>query len=674
MPVRVLSDNDKLGFREKLVMGLEPMVSEGGPVDIVTFCESPEYLNQTLFPRQRLALKLWYKLPLGQYPCGCLEGQGGQHGCDPRPDCPYCEGTGVYDELADTRKLLSRTNPYAQLFFPGINAEEAYTLADDALRARLLSHWAHVFEIVGGRGGGKSVDGGLVASYELYDLIRLPNPWNQPGKWRMVKGDPIGVANVATNEEQAKIMYQKLLALVAESPWFNRRQYRPLETILDFTGRNISARSFHSNSASTRGGTNKYAFLDEYAHFNQEGGKLSDSAMYAALGPSVTRFGVWAKIMMASTPLNQAGVFWDFYDKAKKGQNPYVIVMQVATWEMHPQRTREDAEIQNAYLMDSQKADMEYGAQFANQRGNFLPRDKVLTCSRNDLGIEVLGVSDRKYVIHVDLSKRHDKTVLGVGWYDPDTKKVRLVHVHFFDQEEDFITIDGKPELNLDVIEAYILDLYHKGFQPVSVTFDQFNSMGIVQRLRAALPPNVAVQELTFTEKLNMDIYQNLRTLITGGGIEWYAQAEPERQLMNLTRTFKRNGKWKVEAPVGDYDDAADVWAAVAYMALLAYSGSVSGVFDAGFTKDADELEAHGPRTLTDPEWLEHAPDCDAGSCVMGCPIQEWYMEQMLNGALTMGRELDNGPPEFQAEYEDEDEGPLLSQGASSYMKGHNNG
>jgi hypothetical protein len=621
MPIRQLTDNDKLGFKDKLIQALEPMVDDAGTVDVVTFCESPEYLGQTLFPRQRLILKLWYKLELSSYPCYCAQKHGAQA---PEPECPYCGGTGTYNELEDTRYLLSRQNHYAQLFFPGIAPKEAYTLSDDELRARLRGHYAHVFEAIGGRGSGKSVDGAFCAAYELYGLLRLPNPFHVPGQWKLVKGDPISVVNVATNEEQAKIMYAKLIALVDESPWFKRRQYRALDRELEFVGRALSAKSFHSNSSAVRGFTAKYAFLDEFAHFNSEGGKLSDGAMMGALEPATSRFGEWAKLFIGTTPLNMAGVTWDYYDKAKKGQNPYVIVLQVATWEMHPDRTREDQSIQNAYLMDAPRAEMEYGAQFANQVGNFIPREAVDKMF-NGLGIETFGTPGLKYVCHVDLSKKHDKTVLGVGYYDAELKKVRLVHAKFFDLPEHF---NEFKEVRMEAVEEYILQLWEDGFRFVSITFDQFNSLSVIQRLRAALPKSVIVDTFDFTEKSNMEIFSNLRTLITGRGMEMYESDETTeigRQIKNLTRTFKRNGKFKVEAPLGDADDGADVAAAVALKALHAFRGLLGGVVDAGYTgKEGRALD--GEEDV--PEGLEHLPECDLSFCEAGCPVQDYYFLQ----------------------------------------------
>jgi hypothetical protein len=622
MPIRQLTETDKLGFKQKLVQALEPMVDDGGTVDVVTFSESPEYLGQQLFPRQRLMLKLWYKLELSSYPCYCAT----KHGATaPNPECPYCKGTGTYDELEDTRYLLSRQNQYAQIFFPGIDAKEAYTLPEDTLRARLLEHNAHIFEAIGGRGSGKSVDGALCAAYELYGLLRLPNPFHVPGQWKLVKGDPISVVNVATNETQAKIMYSKLIALVSESPWFQRRQMKTLETELQFPGRNLGALSFHSNSSAVRGFTAKYGYLDEFAHFNSEGGKLSDGAMMAALEPATSRFGEWAKLFIGTTPLNMAGVTWDYYDKAKKGQNPWTIVIQVATWEMHPDRTRDDQSIQNAYLMDAPRAEMEYGAQFANQVGNFIPREAVDKMF-NGLGIETFGTPGLKYVCHIDLSKKHDKTVLGVGYYDADLKKVRLVHAKFFDLPEHF---NEFKEVRMEAVEEYILQLWEDGFRFVSITFDQFNSLAVIQRLRTALPKSVIVDTFDFTEKSNMEIFSNLRTLITGRGMDMYEGEETNeiaRQIKNLTRTFKRNGKFKVEAPLGDADDGADVAAAVALKALHAYRGLLGGVVDAEYTAGRTGRLFEGEDDV--PEGLYHLDGCEASFCDAGCPVQEFYHTQ----------------------------------------------
>jgi hypothetical protein len=578
MPIRILTEQDKKGFNDKLLMALSAIVDNRPRADFVTFAEGPEFLSQTLYPRQRLIGKIFYKIKLDNA------------------------------ELADIRQLLTADNRYARAFVPGISKDEALTLSDEELQRRLLNHYATTLLIVGGRRGSKSAFGAFAGTFSLYEAL---HDIKFRTRYNIMEGADIGIANVATNEEQALILFNQLVTLIENAPFFKNIPYRPLETKVEFTGRNLYAKSLHSNSSAVRGLTLLLGLFDEFAFFNKSGGKLSDENMWAALSPAIAQFKGFGKLVLITSPLNKAGIVWKLFDLAERGEEGHTIVFQLATWEMNPHILRDDASIAQAYNISPQMAEMEYGAQFAEQFGNFLPEKAIDKCTVQEgpySSMALIG-EGKTYVCHVDLAKNRDECALAVAYYDEQNRKVRVVHTHIFNgpnEKNEF------GELSLQAVEDYIIDLTKRGFNFARLTFDQFNSLGIIQRLRWKRVAKT-VEELTFTEKFNTEIYNNLRALVMGNGIAWYDEGELVRQLKNLTSTLTRSNKFKVEAPLGDKDDVADCIAVVARTALEA-AGLGAGVY-------AGTAPASGG-TLPDEVSKQHSPECTAEYCIAGCPVQ----------------------------------------------------
>lgn len=607
MPIKQLTQQDKMGLMDKTRLALEAMIDTGPPLDIVEFAEHPDFLNQPLFPRQKLILRLYYKLPLQQYPCYCLQRTAGGV---PRPQCNLCGGSGLYSELKDARKLVAAIDKYARLFIHTVKPSEAYTLSDAELQARLLAHESTLLEIVAGRAGSKTVLGTIILAYESYLLGR---DGNLQKTWGQSKVQKFGIANVATNEEQAKILFDALGDYIRTSPWFQKLQPVILDTDFEFKGRPIYGRSYHSNSAGVRGYRFKAWVADEFAFFNRTGGKMSDDAMYNAIEPTTVTFHQYARGVIITSPLNKAGVVWDIFDKAERRVSSKALVFQLATWEMNPQLDRTSKMIADKYNEDSIKAEMEYGAQFADQHGNFMPPEAVKARANNEASIYMTGPA-YKCALHVDLAKNHDKAWLVATFYDPDKRRVFTAHCKHFDDPE-YRTVAG--DINISAVEEYILQMHRDwGFDFGAITFDQYNSLPSVQRLCSEnLPASIA----HFSEQYNTKIYSTLRQLVTGNGIEWYPEPEIERQLINLTRTFKHNGNWKVEAPLGDYDDLADALAASAYMALMIGTGRAGAIMAA----TSGGTEAGAPQPLEgDPVDVQHSAGCTDDYCVEGCPVK----------------------------------------------------
>ncbi len=615
MAFQVVDARNVSGVLERILDQLSVLLEGDEAVDIVTFAENPKYLGRTLYPRQRLLLKLYYRVSLTD------------------------------EELEDFKQLLSCSNKYAKVYFPGLcehhitgicekeachlaeNLQDLAILDDTEIRRRLKSHHAHILLVVAGRRGTKSTLGAIINLYEIYKFKRVSNPQEVYG---LFPGSRMGTLNVATDEKQAQIIFDSMKALMDHSPWFQKLRYRSLETFIEF-GQGIYARSLHSNSASVRGNTSICVNVDEINFFTQTLGKLSGKAMMNAIMPSTLLFGEHKRIVATSSPFNKAGVGWEYADAAIERKSPHIIYSQFASWEMNPTiNPATDTEIQNAYLLDRVYAEMEYGGQWADQVGQYIPEEAVRDCANKELSNRRFGEKGIRYTLSVDMAKNRDSVGLIVCHYDKEKGKVIVDRIEEFDPKQPHPLygmenmVNSHKEISHDLIERHIRTLTDQfKFRFSSITFDQFDSTAIIQRLRTKYGEDL-VEVFTWNDRTNREVFSNLRSQVVQGGIEYPQHYELMKQLVSLSQTFKQSGQWKVEAPPGMADDLADPLAIATYMCLMNALGITSAV--TGLRNELPiVIEPKSPI-----EGLEHDKECKPAFCVYNCPVNAAIMRGEL--------------------------------------------
>ena len=635
------SASDYVPVLQRIVQALAMTQDQANEVDIITFAESPEYLGLTLYPRQKLILKLYHKLSLEVLPCWCTH--KGKQPAD--PECRYCRGTGRYDEFADVKYLLRADDKYARLYFPGLcrhhitgdctrkickeRPKDYQVLTDDQIRARLLDHHAHILEIIAGRRGTKSVLGVIENAYQQHCLLRLADAarW-----WGLIPGQLIGTANVATDETQALGLFNQLKAVLANSPWFQKLpRHKDLETYIEWAGRGIYSRSFHSNSASVRGNTLLCLNLDEFCHMNKTTGKQSDTAMWEAIRPSIVTFGEHARVVITSSPLNKAGKAYELFARAEDGTADFIIAFQFAAWEMNPTISRWEQDIAASYQLDPDSAEMEYGGQWAEQVGVFIPYEAIEGAVDGALRRRTHGEKGVNYAIHIDMAKKHDSVGIVICHYDEDQGSVLWDRIEEFapdDPSHGMLNEHG--EIDLNAIFQYVVDLnkvYKFHFN--SITCDQFESTWLIQEWRRHFGDIKGewIYVLPFSAKLNQQIYANLRSLLVQGGLRLYKHSEMLRQLTTLSKTIRASGAWTVEAPPGCKDDLPDAGAAATWQCINLALGRKNGLVIAGKPHSApadDKLSK-----------LRHHRDCRPHACSWECPVQRARKRELQRQART---------------------------------------
>jgi hypothetical protein len=583
-----LSVLQQVSLKDRVLQGLSTYLEQEHPVDVVEFFESPDYLGQRLYPRQRLILKIYHRLPLESVPCYLCSTEPA-----PDPECRWCFGTGLYDEFEDAKELLACRSIYARMYVPELcqhhitgecereicrskaKLSDYHILSDQEIRERLLVHGAFILGLVAGRRGTKSFLLSGMYNFSVFELVSDPSPQRTYG---LSTSSIISIGNAANEEKQAKVIFDLSKNLMAESPWFQKIHYEPKDIEVDFPGRNIRARCYHANAKSVRGGTNRDIYIDEYLVMAAK----DQSEMWRALAYSTATFARSKKrhIVFASSPDLREGIGYEIFEGASLGLRFDTVAFQLAAWEMNPTLTREDFAVD--FANDPVGAEIELGAQFADSVRTYIPEDAIEDAVDETLRNRAKPDSKYKYSLHFDNSNKADPAGLVIVHWDPETHDIVTDWVEEWDPKipDEAITTHG--EIDQEKVLKFILDLRDKsGYRFASITTDQFNSAWLMQRLRVEYndPDGKLAYTIAATQKSNHEAYSTLRNLFVQGAIRIPKHPSLIAQLKSLL-LIKKEGSdaWKVEAPARSHDDLADPLGVAAWCALQLATERQSGI------------------------------------------------------------------------------------------------
>lgn len=274
------------------------------PVSIVEFAESPKFCNKTLYPRQKLLLKLFFLEDLTDAEEHILDHwiAGGYKG----------------EEI--------EVSPY-------IRERMAW------LKENGYKHFREIV-LVGGRRCSKGFITGVSMSKLVYDLIQLQDPNKHYG----IDADKeIVFSVVAAAQEQAKDMqYADFSSAINGCSALQRNIYKMQE--LEFSlmtesdirkveawkrqGRRIQrdistirGKAMAANARTIRGSATMGIVFDEYAHFMQGENDQSDGEIYAAAIPALAQFGTAGMIFCNSSPYSKVGKFYERYEEGMASEN-----------------------------------------------------------------------------------------------------------------------------------------------------------------------------------------------------------------------------------------------------------------------------------------------------------------------------------------------------------------
>jgi hypothetical protein len=279
--------------------------------------------------------------------------------------------------------------------------------------------------------------------------------------------------------------------------------------------------------------------------------------MWLALTPSIATFGPDGLAIVTTSPSGRSGVVWELFQQ--RGVREGMLTVQFPTWEMNPHVTRK--QLDEEFKRDETLARQEYGAEFLAPHGRFLNNDDIAACVVENPAVPS---SDARWHMHVDLGLIHDATAIAIGIIeentpseDGDIARIAIARLE---------VLEGSPEspVKMTDVERRIVsiasDMPRKSRG--TVTFDQFQSAFVVERLRAK---GIDARIVPATARTNQESFALLRDLIATRRISFPDHPRLLDELRNLECTPTPNG-FRVEAARGFTDDCADSIAMVAWL------------------------------------------------------------------------------------------------------------
>lgn len=474
-------------------------------VGIEEFCESDEFCNKPLFPRQRALLKIIF-----------LEELNG------------------YEEDVLTEWINSTDNGGEVRIAPKVRERI------QILREKGYDHFTTV-QLVQGRRSGKGYMTGAAIAKRIYDLIQMEDPAKE---FEVARGENIYFSIVADSQDQAKKYQFKdarnwILDCIPLQDYIGQplaesiSVYTPadLRRVQLLKDKRVNAdkalaslriEAFAKNARTIRGSASIVLVFDEMAHITPGESHISDEELFKAAEPSLAQFRQHAMIFANSSPYTKIGKFYSLYEQAMAIDNeeilyPTIFMIQSPSWEMYKDFEREN-KFRNALVFSpddnrpesyelklKEKANpesfkVEYRAQFAEIINAFLDPNKVdqmfdpintLNVVGRYLEPKISGIIDHQYKAHGDPSSTGANFGFAIGHVEmmdevhPMTGEILKAPHVIFDLIDAFYPEDFDNK-TIDWLEIMpIFSQYINDFRPVEFTFDQFNSNAPIQMLQA---------------------------------------------------------------------------------------------------------------------------------------------------------------------------------------------
>lgn len=286
-------------------------------------------------------------------------------------------------------------------------------------------------------------------------------------------------------------------------------------------------------------------------------------------------------------------------DEVEMGAEPGMLIFQGASWDLYrdwergpelvrvlfdaaPEDDLRSEEQLRRKIRNPEKFKVEREGQFAEVLGQYLDPDKVDAMFDNvpwrEVGLCIacdeygqtpegaacqhpakrtpFGRFDMTYRIHADPSKNGANFALAVAHtelapedaYGERWPHVILDRLHVWKASDFPVNPEtGKREIDYLQVERELDELLYTFPSTTKFSTDQFNSVGLLQRLRKKYGPNIRVVEDTATEKGNWERAEKFKSALTLGWVHAFSDELGERGGSLLEQECKflseRNGK-----------------------------------------------------------------------------------------------------------------------------------
>jgi len=495
----MLSPESRLGRLEKKIPPPPVTPTQFGALpNIIDFVISPEYLKRPrLYPGQATVLKVVF----------------------------------LADDLF-TEYDYRRLDAWGVGGATGLETNRQYGVASDLLsriRANKAAgrRWFRYVMCACGRRGGKGYLGSVSVAYVIWIYLSTGDPQEHFG---IAPGKPLTVPVWAQSKDQSRdVFWRDLVAVIKEAPCFEQyiaeeradklSLWSPRQLAQPAASRGAPAIEIvarESTESAARGYASPVQVHDEMAHAIATGSARSAEDIHESTEPAQTQFGIEAFTYAPSSPRERIGRFYELHSQGLEinpdgtPTNPEILSLQFPSWELYEdweswesiplypggptsapiQRaiiTESDPEIQRVRRTNPEMYRVEYLAHWAEVQIPFLAREHVLAITEPFDGrqpeTQMSGQRKHRYYAHGDLSLTGDNTVLMVahGEMLDDSGRPH----HFIDYAEHWSPSDFPAgHIDLTAIETIADQLLVAFPTTVSLTFDSYQSAGIIERLR----------------------------------------------------------------------------------------------------------------------------------------------------------------------------------------------
>lgn len=575
-------------------------------VDIITFAESSWGLGQRLFPVQRVILKAHYGLALDDNPYGFDLSK-------PVPeDHPH-----YHPDLVDGRGLYKWRVPIS-----GFRRENWEVVSEaDYLRKLYDEGRCNIKEVKPGeerremvlaigRRSGKTYLSACIAAYETYKLIKKKDPH---GYYGISKSNPIQLISVATDLDQAGLLYADVSGHFKNCGFFdkftanNTQTYARFQTPADIES---SCRYKEDPKAAQcslkvtfkscvakglRGAGNMIIILDELAHFTNNKSQSSAREIYKSISPSKSAFApkdewgmpigdVESRMIAISSPMGRDGFFYEHFMFGMKGGEGTegMLCIQAPTWEVNPSIPA--SELKKEYAKDANSFFTEYGAEFSDRtRGWIEDEDDLLACVDPTLRPLTQAPARRPHFMGIDFGIVNDATAVAIGHIANIGGQDKVVLDYMGVMQAGEGEYEHLSRLDLEDVADWIKALSRR-FYIERGLFDQWAGPIIEQSVHKRGLNQIESKKMSKSEVSN--IWKNFKELMFEERLvlyNWPLEDGEElcpylKELTTLQATQQSKNIIEVEAPniKGMHDDMSDalvrmVWLATEHMGSQKY-------------------------------------------------------------------------------------------------------
>lgn len=567
-------------------------VGELSPLNIIEFAESKEGLNLTLYPMQRLILKLFYRLPLST--------DINENKIIIRDEFndvilhEFCERD-CLDFLYNKR--------YCNLSY--------YDIYIDKVPFRNAQLYI-------GRRGTKTMLTTIISAYTIYELLFYHDPHSLFHNKPLVS--EIAITLVSNHTRGSSRQYRELTGAIAKSKFFRpyiggdskEGFWLKTKAFIELQNRGMTTSSQRGNirissSAANygiRGDSNIAGVLDEFCIYADsevsEKDNPIDRAVYEALAPSTFEYvdnngRRWGKMFILSSPNGKKGEGYRMYEESFTAKNSLMLNMPspFVNTRLDPLELRAMSETNRASF------EQEILAMFNSRISHWIENGKLILAAsdKNRPNQAGYGINlKHTYYMGIDFALDGDGTAVAIAHSEPKVPKSyapiepgleKLLATSGDIYVVDYIyLIQPEPGKTLD-IEGLVKKIARlvKQYNVQKGYYDQW-SKGTIEKFLKQAGLNSVLECLTATIRSNNDlasVYKQLTRegrIITPNDKETFPEYSSDWNMTYLDEVFqlveykKAGGMIKVENPSG-HDDR---YKAVEKAVYLAYTKQIPTV------------------------------------------------------------------------------------------------